>query len=135
MLDPPGASLQCTFANVRYVREGMSPEYGFGGPVLFLTTCKGSPNAKVSSAFLGEDNERAIKALEVEAARCGIHIIVVVIHTGKDQGLDEELHSWKMGMLSEGRRALDVLVISGTALAKYLPALAQRPDLLSAIMP
>lgn len=130
-LDPP-VGIPCTFVDVRTVREETWPE---SGPTLFLSTCTGSPEARVSAAFLSRRHQAAMAALEAEAAAAKKRVVVVVVHTSRDDRIQEELDSWKQGQLDAGKWAVDIMVLSGEALARYMPALAARPYLLQPSTP
>lgn len=126
-MDPPAGRLRCTFADVRSTRVQTSPD---NFQLLFVSSCKGRPKTKVSSAFLGTKNQQALAALESEAASAGIKVIVLIVHTGTEDGLEKDLKKWKKDQETAGASALELLVLSGKALELYLPALASRPHLL-----
>ena len=128
----PPMGVPCTFVDVQTVREQTWPE---GGTMLFLSTCTGSPEARVSTAFLSPHHQPALEALEAGAAAAKRHVVVVVVHTGRDEGIQKELHSWKQGQLAAGKSAIDILVLSGEALARHMPAVAGRPHLLQPSAP
>ena len=124
LLHPPSPKVTYPLPDVRTIREQTQPTRD---SMLFLSICNDEPKARVSNAFLGEHTQPALEALEAEAVA---HAVVIVLHTGEDKGIQQDLEAWKEGQLAAGRTALDILVLSGKALKRHLPALATRPHLL-----
>ena len=95
----------------------------------FLNTCISGAQAEVSSVFLSVLNKPALEAPEAEVAGTPIHVMLIVLHTGKDEGIQQELDYWKQQQLAIGKHRLDILVLAGGALMHHLSALASGPDL------
>ena len=94
-----------------------------------LSCCNGKLRPKVSEDLTSDDGRAVRQLLQTVADERKWRIVLLLVNAGSEEGLQDELDKIMAEQSQAGQTGLDILVVSGKALERHLPALATRPHL------
>ena len=126
LLDPPSPVRRCDFLDVRHVCQR---DYLEIHPILVLSSCNADRKENIAQELRSSRSKEVQRLLQGVATKLHVDVVLLLVHMGDETGLQDELTRIGQAHMTAGIYNFTILVVSGKALQRHLPAVVTRPHL------